>query len=86
MAISHHSSAYDLGDTRPSCFFCMLAYTPAMVPRNQAAVIRSEIERLQKARNECNDTGVLKRIDSWIEEQKRKLVSKDSSKVPSSRR
>jgi len=29
-----------------------------------------EIERLQKARNECTDSGVQRQIDAWIEEQK----------------
>ena len=51
-----------------------------MISRSDAAVIRAEIKRLQKARDECTDSGVQKRIDAWIEEQKRKLVAEDSSK------
>jgi hypothetical protein len=51
-----------------------------MISRNDVSVIRAEIERLQKARTECTDSGVQKRIDDWIEEQKRKLVPEDSSK------
>jgi hypothetical protein len=44
------------------------------------------MERLQKARNESTDSGTQERIDAWIEEQKRKLVSEDSPNVPASRR
>jgi hypothetical protein len=57
-----------------------------MISRTEVAVIRSEIERLQKARNECTDSGLQQRIDAWIEEEKRKLVAEDSSKAPASRR
>lgn len=67
-------------------FFLSSAYTLAMISRDEAAVIRSEIERLQKARNECADSGVQKRIDAWIEEQKRKLASKDTSNLSTSPR
>ena len=41
---------------------------------------RAEIERLEKARRECTDRDLQKRIDAWIEEQKRKLISEDNSK------
>ena len=51
-----------------------------MISRSDVAVIRAEIQRLQKARDECTDSGVQKQIDAWIEEQKRKLVAEDSSK------
>jgi hypothetical protein len=51
-----------------------------MISRSDVAVIRAEIERLQKASDECRDSGVQRRIDAWIEEQKRKLVAEDSSK------
>jgi hypothetical protein len=51
-----------------------------MISRTEVAVIRAEIERLQKAHCECTDTGAQKRIDAWIEEQKQKLVAEDSSK------
>lgn len=67
-------------------FFLSSAYTLAMISRDEAAVIRSEIERLQKARNECADSGVQKRIDAWIEEQKRKLAFKDTSNLSTSPR
>jgi hypothetical protein len=45
-----------------------------MISRNEVAVIRSEIERLQKARDESTDRGAQERMDAWIDEQKRKLV------------
>lgn len=50
-----------------------------MISRTDVAVIRAEIERLQKAHRECMDSGVQKQIDAWIEEQKQKLVAGDSS-------
>jgi hypothetical protein len=48
-----------------------------MIARSDVAVVRAEIQRLQKARDECTDSGVQKRIDVWIEEQKRKLVGEE---------
>jgi hypothetical protein len=51
-----------------------------MLSRGDVALIRAEIERLEKARKECTDSGLQKRIDAWIEEQKRKLISEDNSK------
>jgi len=51
-----------------------------MISRTEVADIRAEIERLQKARQECTDSGVQRQIDAWIEEQKRKLVAEDGSK------
>jgi hypothetical protein len=39
----------------------------------EVAVIKAEIERLTKARLECNDGGIQRQIDDWIEEQKKKL-------------
>jgi len=46
-----------------------------MLSREDVAIIRAEIERLEKAREACTDSGLRKRIDAWIEEQKKKLVS-----------
>jgi hypothetical protein len=60
-------------------FVRAVAYTLAMISRTDVAIIRAEIERLQKARDKCTDSGVLKQIDAWIEEQKQKLVAQDSS-------
>jgi hypothetical protein len=56
-----------------------------MIPRNEVAAIRSEIERLQKARTDCTDSGLQQRIDAWIEEQKQKLVA-EGQKTPPPRR
>jgi|HubBroStandDraft_5_1064220.scaffolds.fasta_scaffold03208_9 hypothetical protein len=41
----------------------------------EVATIKAEIERLEKARRDCNDGGIRKRIDAWIEEHKEKLES-----------
>jgi hypothetical protein len=57
-----------------------------MISRNEVAIIRSEIERLQKARNDCTDSGLQLRIDAWIEEQKQKLVADERPKTPAPRR
>jgi hypothetical protein len=38
----------------------------------EVAVIKAEIERLTKARRDCNDGGIQRQIDDWIEEQKKK--------------
>jgi hypothetical protein len=32
--------------------------------------------RVEKARQECNDSGIQKRIDAWIEELKKKIDEK----------
>ena len=37
--------------------------------------IRTDIERLERARDQCADTGIRKLIEAWIEEQKQKLAS-----------
>jgi hypothetical protein len=49
-----------------------------ILSREEVTKIRAEIERLEKARAECTDGGIRKQIDTWIEEQKRKLVSDKS--------
>lgn len=61
-------------------FVRAVAYTSAMISRTDVAVIRAEIERLQNARDKCTDSGVLKQIDAWIEEQKQKLVAEEVQK------
>jgi hypothetical protein len=47
------------------------------------AIIKAEIERLQKVRSECDDTGIREKIDDWIEAEKRKLTFSDSHPAPS---
>ena len=41
----------------------------------EVARIRAEIERLEKALQECTDSGIRDRIRAWIEEEKKKLVA-----------
>jgi hypothetical protein len=53
-----------------------------MLGPGDRAIIKAEIERLQKAQSECNDGGIRKKIDVWIEEQKQKLASGDYSLCP----
>jgi hypothetical protein len=36
--------------------------------------IRAEIERLEEARKWFNDSGILKQIDLWIADEKKKLA------------
>ena len=44
-----------------------------MLSPGEIAQIKAEIERLEKARKECTDSGIRQRIDVWIAEQKKKL-------------
>jgi hypothetical protein len=46
----------------------------------EIATIKAEIKRLEKARAECTDSGLQKRIQAWIEEQKEKLRADEKSK------
>ncbi len=46
-----------------------------MLSRAEMAKIRAEIEALEKARENCTDSGIRKLIEGWIEEQKKKLAS-----------
>jgi hypothetical protein len=48
----------------------------AMLSPGQISLIKAEIERLEKARRECNDGGLQKVIEAWIDEQKEKLKEK----------
>ena len=41
----------------------------------EIAHIKAEVKRLEDARKECHDGGIQKRIDIWIEELQKKLVS-----------
>jgi hypothetical protein len=45
-----------------------------MLSPGDRAIIKAEIERLQKAQRECTDSGIRRKIDVWIEEQKQKLA------------
>ena len=46
-----------------------------MFSRAEIAKIKAVIEELEKARDNCNDSGIRKLIEAWIEEQKKRLAS-----------
>ena len=46
-----------------------------MLKPEEVAVINAEIDRLEKARKDCSDSGLRKWIEAVIEEQKKKLAS-----------
>jgi len=46
-----------------------------MLSPGEIARIRDELKRLEEARENCNDGGIRKQIEAWIEEQKQKLES-----------
>jgi len=48
-----------------------------MLPPGEIAQIKTEIERLEKLREECNDSGIRKRIADWIEAEKEKLEGRE---------
>jgi hypothetical protein len=47
-----------------------------MLSPGEISLIKAEIERLEKARRECNDGGLQKVIDAWVEALKKKLDGK----------
>jgi hypothetical protein len=49
-----------------------------MLSQGEVAIIRAEIERLEKALRECTDSGIRDRIKAWIDEEKKKLRDEDS--------
>jgi len=53
-----------------------------MLSRGDVAIIKAEVDRLEKVRKECTDSGIQERIDVWIKAQKRKLVAGKNSKQP----
>jgi hypothetical protein len=46
------------------------------------ATIQAEIERLEKARKDCTDSGLRKWIEAAIQAQKKKLASGNNPKSP----
>jgi len=50
----------------------------AMLSLGEIAQIRAEIERLERLRKECTDSGIRNQIEAWIEAEKRKLASDPS--------
>jgi len=53
-----------------------------MLSRGEVATVRAEIERLEKALRECTDSGIRKRIEVWIDDNKKKLLSDESQSSP----
>jgi len=51
-----------------------------MLTPREVAIIKAEIDRLEKARKDCSDSGLTKWIEAVIEEQKKKLASVNSPK------
>jgi hypothetical protein len=47
--------------------------SPAMLSPEEIARIKADIKRLDKAREECADSGIRKLIEAWIGDQKKKL-------------
>jgi hypothetical protein len=47
-----------------------------MLSPSQISAIKAEIKRLQQAQAECQDSGIKKQIEAWIQEQKERLNSK----------
>lgn len=52
---------------------CAVSYTIAMPSAEEIAQIRAEIERLEKLRHDCTDTGIRELIEAWINVEKKKL-------------
>jgi hypothetical protein len=60
---------------------CPRAYNAAVLSPSARGLIKAEIDRLEEARKQCNDTRIQKVIEGWIEEQKKQLAegtAKDS--------
>jgi len=51
---------------------------PKMLPPEEIAQIKAEIERLENIRKICTDARIRDRIDVWIEAEKKKLESDQS--------
>ena len=51
-----------------------------MLTPKEVAIIKAEIDRLERAHKDCSDSGLTKWIEAAIEEQKRKLASGNNPK------
>jgi hypothetical protein len=51
-----------------------------MLSPAEITMVRAELERLEKARNDCTDSGLRKWIEAAIEKQKEKLASGNDPK------
>jgi hypothetical protein len=52
-----------------------------MLSLEEIEQIKAEIERLERLRKECTDTGIRNRIGAWIEAEKKKLASEPSKEA-----
>jgi hypothetical protein len=52
-----------------------------MLSPTEIATIRAELERLEKARKDCTDSGLRRWIEAEIEKQKKKLASEQGKRV-----
>ena len=57
----------------PQCPVDTIAY-PAMLSPNAIAQIKAEIDGLEALRKICNDHAILRVIDEWIKQAKKKLA------------
>jgi hypothetical protein len=48
---------------------------PRMLTPEQVTQIKAEVERLEKLREDCTDSGIRKRIEAWIDAETKKLKS-----------
>jgi hypothetical protein len=65
--------------------FRAVAYTtaktsPRMSPPEEITKIKVEIERLEQLCKDCGDSGIRKRIEAWIEAEKKKLEPEPSKR------
>ena len=51
-----------------------------MLPTEEIASIKAEIERLEQLHKDCTDSGIRERIEAWIKAEKRKLESAESKR------
>ena len=54
----------------------------AVLSPGEIAKIKADIERLEKALDECRDKPIRELIEAWIKEQKQKLASGKNPKQP----
>ena len=52
----------------------------AMLSPAEIATVQAEIERLEKARKDCTDSGIRKWIEAVIDKQREKLTSGNDPK------
>ena len=53
-----------------------------MLSGGEVATIRANIERLEKALEECTDSGIRKQVEVWIADNKKKLCSGEIQSSP----